>query len=192
MQKKLIISLVFLIMAVVGISGCTDLGLGNETTNESSNLTTYAENGISFQYPSEWSEYNGTEDDEIVYVGNYSTYTVYSNDSSDSISSSSGIYVDFYKYNKSKLSVSKQLSNLKSHSEFKNKTYGNKTINGINATTVTGTSVDNDNNEYKSMYVIFEKGDYSYAIIVVVYPPEDFGSYQGDIDTVLNSFQITG
>lgn len=195
MEKKLIIPLLFLIMAVVGVSGCTQEFLGNETNNDSLNLTTYAADGISFQYPAEWTEYEKTEQYEIVTVGNYSTYTVttYSNDSAvnSSREGSSGILIEFDRSNKTDLSANEKLSNIKSHDEFKNQTFGNRTIAGINATTVIGDSETDEGEEYKEMYIIFDKDNYSYTIRITVVPPEDFEASQEIIDIILNSFQIT-
>jgi len=53
LKKITIFSVVFLLLAVVVISGCTTQSTGNNTTNSNK---TFAKEGISFQYPGNWSE----------------------------------------------------------------------------------------------------------------------------------------
>lgn len=71
-MNKAIIPVLILVLAIVGISGCTDNTPANKT---------YSANGVSFTYPGNWSELNKTEyqveheDSEMIFaLGNNQTH----------------------------------------------------------------------------------------------------------------------
>lgn len=68
MDKKLIVPIIILIFAIIAISGCTSNNSNNTTVNN------YTGNGISVNYPSDWTVHNDTEG-ILIFLKNSNTNT---------------------------------------------------------------------------------------------------------------------
>jgi hypothetical protein len=184
MQKKFIITLLILIVTIVGISGCTLFK--KNSGNGSVNLTTFAENGITFNYPSKWTEYDTKYANEIVRLGNLSNST--------SNGGKEGVMFIVYKDNSTEVSVTDSISKIKDDINARlsgtNITESTKLIDGVNATLITDLETYQGVN-YKSGYLIFEKNGYTYSIYYFTSPTELFDQNNAIFQNIFRSFHIT-
>jgi hypothetical protein len=173
MKKIGTILILILVAAVVGISGCTDNGSGNNTTKN------YSANGYTFDYPSNWTvnDTNAANGTIIIFNG-----TKYDNTTSMAI-----LKIPLNG------STATEMLNLM-QSGFASSGYNvlsNKTITYQNTTAYEYVYTYNDTNKntVKMNVIFFVKGDNVYVIGIQTLE-SDFDTLKSKFETFKNSFQI--
>lgn len=172
MKKYLLIVLV-LVGLVVMASGCTSNQTGNNTTK------TYSANGITFNYPANWTVINETSNANatIVAIGD-------ANIQNNNTTSGNGIIIEKFPTTDN---TTAELQSAKSQFASLNATNNTITIAGVTANETTITT--NENNVTGQIKIIdFQKNNYLFLIQYLTIS-SDFQTQKQLFDTVTNSFQ---
>ena len=205
-----IIYLIILIMIVTFASGAVSTLTTNSTTVK--NNITYDANNISFIYPSDWSVDNLTSNEisngEIISVGTgtntitTTTTTTTSNSTNSSNTSTSKTDNCFFvSRNTSTIGVDEMNAEisaivadptnnqyLTTTSSAKNVTANKIIVDGVNASEIISTSIDDQGAIWKEIDIDFLKKGYIYTLTFQSTPPENFN--ETDYQMIINNFHV--
>lgn len=177
MNKKTIIPIVFLIVALVAVSGCTSNN-GNSTS-----VKNYTGNGVSFNYPGNWTLENQTSGNDTIMVTDLS--------SMNASRVTTSFQVQIIPLNGlTEQSALAQFNNTIHPSEWKKISNNTLTIN--DKTAYQRTYIANDTNYNQTMRyseILFVKNGNIY-ILTLQAPDNTFDSVKSKFDTIINSLKI--
>ena len=173
-MKKYFLFVIAIVGLVVMASGCI-----SQTGNNSTATKSYSANGISFNYPSNWSLINQTTHGNNTYVA--------LGDSSFMNNTLKGNGVIIIKTPKNSNSSSSNSTNLKSQIAKLNGTKTTQTVDGVTANVTTFTTqISNETVFIK--FINFEKNNYNYQIQFVTIS-SDVKSQEQMFNMITNSFK---
>ena len=176
MNEKSIIPIIFLIVALVAVSGCTNSGTGNNTKN-------YSSNGVSFNYPSNWTLENQTTVNDTIMVNDMGSMNA------SRVTTSFEVQI-IPQNGLTEQAAIKQSNNTIVPTGWEK--ISNNTLTIDNKTAYQRTYIVNDTNYNQTMrysQIFFVKNGNIYSITLQA-PDNTFDNVKSNFETIINSFKV--